>query len=276
MSSFAAAPDAPASSVSLLSQATYDSFLDEILRENGGDFADALSQIKDIFDSEGTDLTNIFIYRSEKELAEKERYTKSCLVIENCLRNQDTFVNCNFAIQGLTQCLSKPFDNNDTNYITKMTWKLIEARRLPLTLVRLLAVKEDEEDEEVMRTGEDDDDEDEDEAKIAETKTTLAFLLFLATSSASKQSRPGVRTVDAMFSLSSDELELLLKRLDEDMAEESIVELVVLVFKALLAVASNKEVIKTLPIVALLDLAIKMNKRNEALVALINSLLSML
>lgn len=277
MSSFAASTEA-APCVSLLSQATYDSFFSEIFNENGGDFDDAMGQIKDIFDREGTDLTNIFIYRNEKELVEKEKYTKSCLAIERVLQDKDAFVNANFAIQGLTQCLSKPIDEGETNYIAKMTWKLIEARRLPSTLIKLLAVKEDDEDDEKMKTGEedDDDDDDEDEANLAKTKTTLEFLLFLATGSASKQSRPGVRKLDVMFTLSSEELELLLKRLDEDMAEEPITELLVLLFKALLGVASNKETMKALPVVALLDLAIKMNKRNDALVALIDVLLSML
>ena len=67
-----------------------------------------------------------------------------CITIENASNSSDSFVNANFALQGIKQILCG--SSNDS--VTIGSWKLIQNRRLFQTVLKLIPTSTSNDDDE--------------------------------------------------------------------------------------------------------------------------------
>ena len=136
-----------------------------------------------------------------------------CVTIEKAGKGTDSFINANFAFQGLLKILK-----DSDEYTRKGIWHIFESRSLLKSLVSLLKVVPDEEDESKKAVGEiDSDEEDEDEAKILQTIAVLEFskvIIELALASPKN-----LHNIEAFLTVDCGMAEILKSRLDEDSAE---------------------------------------------------------
>jgi hypothetical protein len=122
----------------LLRQAEFDLLVKEFL-DSGRDFADSCQEAIETFIEEGADMDRIFVYKTEQDLREKNDVERRCATIANTARGAETFINCNFAIQGLKTILT-PAEGNEGSYIVSGAWGMMEATQCVYNLFTLLTV----------------------------------------------------------------------------------------------------------------------------------------
>lgn len=195
-----------------LRQADYDAYFKDLMESEGLSVEEAAEQSIESISSQ-YDVFNLFLYRNKRELDEKVKVESRCITIEKAGKGTDSFINANFAFQGLLKILK-----DSDEYTRKGIWHIFESRSLLKSLVYLLRVVPDEEDESKKAVGEiDSDEEDEDEAKILQTIAVLEFskvIIELALASPKN-----LHNIEAFLSVDCDMAEILKSRLDEDSAE---------------------------------------------------------
>ena len=160
------------------------------------------------------DVFNLFLYRNKRELDEKVKVETRCITIEKAVKGADSFINANFAFQGLTKILK-----DGDAYVREGTWHIFESRKLIRSLVGLLKVSEAEEVDKdaIGEADSDSDEEDEDEAKILQTVAVLEFansIIGLALSSPQY-----VHNVELFCTLDEETVLIVKSRFDEDIAD---------------------------------------------------------
>jgi hypothetical protein len=195
-------------------QVDFDAVVKDLIESNGLSLEDAAAEANEIFASE-YDTSGLFIYRTTDELNEKQKMETRLKTIDAASRGTETFVNASFALQGIQQLLGRNIDNG----ITRGSWKLVESRRLLPSLVRMLAINNEDEksDARAAAVEDDSDGEDEDEEKILQTLTVLENAMFVAGNAMSNPSL--FRDAASMLSLEEDLVGIVYARLDEDIAE---------------------------------------------------------
>lgn len=194
-------------------QNQFDKMVKEFSKDSSS-LEEAIIEAIDIVKETMIDLNTTFLYETQLELIEKEKYESRCKTIENASNHIDTFVNANFALQGCKQLLT----GLTTDKVTIGLWKLTEARRLFQTVIRLIpAVDKDSSDVESEGDAADDDSDDEGQNKIISTVRPLEFLCTLLQHGPSVSGR--IYNMTTMYEVSEEDLAFLCKRLDEDMTE---------------------------------------------------------
>jgi hypothetical protein len=254
-------------------QVDYDAFTKDLMDSNGLSIEEAAEEAIETFSTE-YDTVGLFLYRNKREYDEKVKVETRCKTIENASKGIDSFINANFAFQGLIKIL-KDSDNN----VKQGIWHMFESRGLLGSLIQLLAVNEREENEnEKTPLGEvdsdDSDEEDEDEAKILQTVAVLEFsLLIIQTALTSPQY---LRSIETFCFLDEMKVQIVRNRFDEDVAEKRVVEKMIDFLSILLNFEQNKIAFKEASGVDVLDLSVKMHKKNTDLVTRIQTLTSKL
>lgn len=183
-----------------MAQLNFDKLVSEYSKDAAIDDAilEAIESLKEAnIPSDG-----IFLYSNQIELGEKQKMDSRCVTIENASKLNESFVNANFAMQGIKQILcGSPEDS-----VTIGSWKLIQNRRLFQNVLKLIPAPsgDDTEDQKDMNIGlthfniilewfcknisydlliiideDDDDEDDEEEDKILTTVQPLEFLIML-------------------------------------------------------------------------------------------------
>jgi hypothetical protein len=253
----------------LARQPDYDLFVKELVDTEGMSIEDATQEAAETFVGE-YNTASIFMYKSKDEFDEKTKIETRCRTIENASCGKDSYVNASFCIKGLQQLLTGGADQR----IVEGTWHILESRELPKALVKLLAVKEEDDDKDDIGEDDDDEDYDADEDKILQTISIVDFycLLIQAASSVPQY----LRNIEALFTLDEEQVEILKGRLDEDIGEARVVAKVVALLSMLVKIPQNKQLFVAASGVDLLELAAKMNKSQTALVGQIQALVAAL
>lgn len=132
-----------------MAQSNYDKLVSEYSKDTPIEDAilEAIESLKDAnIPSHG-----IFLYCNQIELGEKQKMDSRCVTIENASKLSESFVNANFAMQGIKQILcGSPEDS-----VTIGSWKLIQSRKLFQTVLKLIPSPsgDDAEDNEDMNIG---------------------------------------------------------------------------------------------------------------------------
>lgn len=160
------------------------------------------------------DVHNLFLYRNKRELDEKLKVETRCITIEKAAKGTDSFINANFAFQGLIKILK-----DSDAYVREGMWHVFESRKLIRSLIELLKVSEAEEvnKEAIGEADSDSDEEDEDEAKILQTIAVLEFANSIIGSALS--SPQCVHNVELFCTLDEETVFIVKSRLDEDIAD---------------------------------------------------------
>ena len=132
-----------------VAQANFDKLVSEYSKETSIEDAvlEAIESLKDA----NIPSDSIFLYSNQTELGEKQKMDSRCITIENASKLNESFVNANFAMQGIKQILcGSPEDS-----VTIGSWKLIQSRKLFQTVLRLIPHPsgDDSDDQEDMNIG---------------------------------------------------------------------------------------------------------------------------
>jgi hypothetical protein len=195
-----------------LTQKDYDTMIRQIMND-GATAEDAAIEAIDIFTQEGMNTERVYMYKSSFELSEKEKLDSRFGTIEKALRGNESFINANFALQGMKQILC----GEPTNDFVVGAWLLMLSRKMTSMCIHLIPSPKNEadseEDKEENTKGNAEDDEDEDEDNVLATVSILEFLkcLFIQ----SNQIRNQVTFIDDLFIMNEETTMLLCKRFDE-------------------------------------------------------------
>jgi hypothetical protein len=252
------------SGLPLLPQKVFDDMVTEIIGSTPGiTLEEAVTEALATFEEDFRP-DSLFVYRSDEALKTKVKLDANLATVERCADDEESRVNCTFAFQGLRQTLTS------TNPADKGAWRLVESRKLAHTLVKLLKVKEGEDDDTekdgAMEDDDDDDEEDEEEDRILFHVSVLELLLFLAFSGASQ-----FLSAETAFSLSQELMEVLIARFDSSMSELRVASKLVDLLAVLLSQSCNRDFFREAG-VPVLSLCAKFHKKNAALNAKIEAL----
>ncbi len=243
--------------VKVAKQVEFDAVVGQLMEE-GALLEDAVSETLEILEEDGQDLDYLYVYRNESEQREKDKILKNCQTVEKCGRGEETTVNCTFSFQGLQQAF------NDADQLkSKHSWRLAEARGIVMSLVKLLAVKEEEEKDKDNDDSDGSDDEEEDE--ILFMVEVLRMLLMIA-EEGSIQAR--LRAPEKAFSLDEESMNIVLARLDESSDELRVAKPLAQFIKILVSQGTNKTLFVDGGGVSNLELTAKMHKKNQELIDL--------
>lgn len=195
-------------------QADYDAYFKDLMDSEGLNVDEAAEQVIESISSQ-YDVHNLFMYKNKRELDEKMKVESRCVTIEKAGKGTDSFINANFAFQGLVKILK----DSDAS-VREGIWHMFESRKLLRSLIQLMVVKEEAEDDNKKVLGEvdsDSDEEDEDEANILQTLAVLDFSMAIVQSA--KLSRQYFHDFELFFTLDETLVEILRRRLDEDIAD---------------------------------------------------------
>lgn len=196
-----------------LRQADYDAYFRDLMDSEGLSVEEAAEQTIESISTQ-YDVYNLFLYRNKRELDEKVKVETRCITIEKAAKGADSFVNANFAFQGLIKILK-----DSDAYVREGIWHVFESRKLIRSLIVLLKVSEVEEvdKEAIGEVDSDSDEEDEDEAKILQTIAVLEFAnSIIGSALASPQY---VHNVEQFCTLDEETVLIVKNRLDEDIAD---------------------------------------------------------
>ncbi len=262
-SSYTMASFAVEEEVKVAKQVEFDAVVGQLMEE-GALLEDAVSETLEILEEDGQGLDYLYVYRNESEQRDKDKILKNCQTVEKCGRGEETTVNCTFSFQGLQQAF------NDADQLkSKHSWRLAEARGIVVSLVKLLAVKEEEEKD---RKSDDSDDSDEEEDEILFMVEVLRMLLMIA-EEGSIQAR--LRAPEKAFSLDEESMNIVLARLDESSDELRVAKPLAQFIKILISQGTNKTLFVDGGGVSNLELTAKMHKKNQELINLCTAAVTM-
>lgn len=278
-------------------QAQFDKLVSDFSQDAA--LEEAIQEAIECLRESGCNLDGVFLYENPLELSEKNKMEGRCLVIEKASRQQDTFVNALFAIQGMKQILC----GNPVDKVTIGSWKLVESRKLFHSVLDLLPpVESDEMDEargDQMGEDSDGDEEDEEEERAAVIAQALQFACVLIRSGMSINHR--IRDPQNTFAIDTARFQFLCAKFDEIMSYPKYVFYLIMsphfyclvvslcsalykcdsavvafldFFNVILARPENRELFSAAGGVALLDLASKMNKSHTVVPAQVAFLLA--
>ena len=223
----------------IISQKIFDAMVVEIKDSTPGmTLLEAVQETAATFEDDYS-LEGLFVYSTPEELQQKQKLEANILTIEKAADGLDSTVNARFCFQGIKQILAAVKGRG--------AWRLVESRRLLLSLIRLLGLQEGAGGDEEARGGgaggmkeddEDDEDEDEDEDAILFQLSVVECFLLIARGGAGS-GVPGNFASPQALVLPGEAWHALLSRLDADMGEPRIVAALVECMSLLLAVPGN-------------------------------------
>lgn len=207
-------------------QAEFDYLVNEMVEE-GQRLEDAVSDVLEILVGEGQSTSSLYIYTTSQQLECKKKLQTQCGTIEKRSKNTETSVNCLFSYQGLKATLEKEMENGSGKDSDIMSWRFIEGRNMIKTLVRNLAVGEDENSDDDSDSNIDKDDADsdsdcdEDEDRAMFIVDTVDLLNFIAMNGISK----GILLApEVCFALDEELMTVIHDRLDKMMTDARVVK----------------------------------------------------
>lgn len=174
---------------------------------------EAIVEAKDCMCELTADLSTVFLYENQNEMLEKEKMVGRCITVEKCSKKQESFVNANFAMQGIKQLLS----GNPIDRVTVGCWKLIEARGLFQTILDIIPTPDAYGDVENMKCseeGDDDDDDDDTELKITMSLQFLCLLYRLGLSIPERIHNPQI-----MYEITTERMQSLCESCENEITE---------------------------------------------------------
>ena len=153
--------------------------------------------------------------------------------LETIETNCDNPVAIAFALSGMMQMLS-----NSDSHTSTMSWRLIEAKKAVLGVIRVLRQYQVKDDEEVNVDKDSDEDDDIEENNILQMLNILDFLLHVAVENVKVPDR--LYNPTELFSLDEETVSILHQRLDEYIDNVNIVEKLVDLFSVLLYQETNR------------------------------------
>lgn len=235
-------------------QSMFDQLIEELIVQNGLSIDDACQQTLEMFADE-YDMSKVYIYNNQKQYDMKLNIQRICNTITNASLGNDSFINANFCLQGLLQIL--PTESN--------CFKLLDTYKIILSLIKLLSVEnKDDENDDMIGEDEDDDDDDEDANRKFQTIRCLETLQFISIEII-KNPQLVFSSLD-FFNIGEDNIDILLKRLDEDIGEEDITKKLIEFLLIILSYENNRVIFKDKGGIDLLELATKMNKKNQFII----------
>mmetsp|Transcript_8429 Transcript_8429/g.13982 ORF Transcript_8429/g.13982 Transcript_8429/m.13982 type:complete len:275 (-) Transcript_8429:456-1280(-) len=263
-------------------QADFDHVVKEICGE-GASVEEAVVEAKETFLESSMDLSALYLYENEVEMAEKEAIEKNMRILEETAKGSDSIVNATFAIQGLKQTMMQQQPPQSPKVLTG-TINLVQSRGLIRTLFKILRQccgSDDDDDDE-----DEDEDDDEDENKILMKTAVMGCILMLlrfgtGSTASSVRFRDFSKEINLATNTAADggdtsDIDMLSHLLDEDSGEPRVL---VPLLDLLLILCSNEEnraQFSQVGLAALLDLAMKMNKKTPAIQEKATSLMAWL
>ena len=150
-------------------QIMFDQICEELIQQEGLSIEEASIQTIDMFKDE-YDLTKVYIYQNKKQYDDKLNIQRICNTIKKAADKTETFVNANFGLQTLIQILK---DNNSV-------LKLLESYKVIISLIKLLAVDNKDDDNNDMIGEDEDDEDDEEDDRQFQTIRVLDTLQFIS------------------------------------------------------------------------------------------------
>ena len=228
----------------------FDQLVDSLMNQDGLSIEEASQQSQEMIADE-YDMSKLYIYRDSQQYQIKNNVQRSCATLSKAAQGTETFVNANFGLQGLLQILKAE----------QGTFKLLESYKVMSSLILLLSVTDKEDDNnEMIGEDEDDEDDDEDDRKF-QTIRCLDTLQFICIEII-KNPQLLFSHLD-FFSIGEENIDILLKRLDEDMGDEEIAIKMIEFLLIIMSFESNKNIFKDKGGIDILELTVKMNKKNQ-------------
>ena len=247
-------------------QVEFDALIEQLMEE-GATLEEACNETLEILEEDGQARDFLYEYRTEEERNHKNKVLKNCQTLEKTTRDEESPVNCHFAYQGLKQAF-----RDDDQYKSKYSWRLAEGRGIVSTLVKLLAVRDQDWKEKDKNSDDSDDSEDEEEDEILFVQSTLEMIIMIATEG-SKQAR--LRLPEKAFSLDEESIKIVLARLEESQYEIRIVKPLVAFIKILISQTTNREYFCEGGVVEAIELTQKMHKKNADLIDICANVVTM-
>ena len=250
----------------LARQVDYDALFKSLVEEEGLTVSEACQETYNTFTGDGQYNTGaIFAYADESALQLKTSIMEKMGTIVKAAEGKDSFVNANFAFQGLQKLLtsSSPTDS----FVAP--WRMLESFSFLNSLLSLLHVesKSEEEEEDENSHGEEDSDDDTEEHISLQLQAVLNMILFYL-EGGSKYHR--FRDMPNSCLLSGDQMEFMVKQADEHIQDKRVFVLFIKVLTLLCSlVDQNKMIFQSAHGDALLDLGRKMYKKNDELLQLL-------
>ena len=234
------------------SQNMFDQLCEELIVQEGQSVEDASQQTVEMFADE-YDMSKVYVYANKQQYEIKQNIQRICTTISNAAKKTDTFVNANFGLQGLLQILPSDLQS----------FKLLDTYKVIHSLIKLLSVDKDDDDKDDEMIGEDeDDDEDDDDAdRKFQTVRCLDTLQFISIEIIKNPQL--VFSSNEFFNIGEENIDIILKRLDEDMGDEVVAAKIVEFLLIILSFEGNRLIFKDKGGIDLLELTIKMNKKNQ-------------
>jgi hypothetical protein len=187
----------------------------KIYVNDGAVLEDAVTEALESLTETGFHFDSVYVYRNDAEKELKDHIESRIATIEKAAAGTDSFVNANFAMQGILQCL----EQKRSESIVEQVAILLHSRSAVRTALNLIpAVKDDDEEDAGKDNGEDDDsDEDEDEENALVTVSVLDFIIKIA--NVEFEIEAAMRLRLQMFLLEEADLGRIVSRLEEDVCE---------------------------------------------------------
>jgi len=233
------------------SQAMFDQLVDSLINQDGLSIEEASQQSQEMIADE-YDMSKLYIYRDNKQYEIKNNVQRSCTTLSKAAQGTDTFVNANFGLQGLLQILKADLG----------TFKLLESYKVMSSLITLLSVTDKEDDNnEMIGEDEDDEDDEEDNDRKFQSIRCLDTLQFICIEIIKNPLL--VFSHQDFFSIGEENIDILVKRLDEDMGDEEIAIKMIEFLLIIMSFESNRMMFKEKGGIDILELTVKMNKKNQ-------------
>jgi hypothetical protein len=234
------------------SQNMFDQLCEELITQEGQSIEEASQQTVEMFADE-YDMSKLYVYRNKAQYELKKNIQRICTTLSNAAKGTDTFVNANFGLQGLAQVL--PTD--------QQCYKLLESYKIITSLIKLISVdkENDDKNDEMIGEDEDDDDDDEDADRKFQTMRCLDTLQFISIEVIKNPQL--VFSSNEFFNIGEENIDIILKRLDEDMGDEEIATKIIEFLLIILSFEGNRLIFKDKGGIDLLELTSKMNKKNQ-------------
>eukprot|EP01041_Mallomonas_annulata_P012175 gene12175-25551_t len=224
----------------LVKQSDFDLLVQDSIEE-GQSIHESVEDVLKSFDEEGFKTRMIFVYKSNDELKEKNEIQKKIESIKKCSSDLESFVNANFALQSIAQLLRNEGNRSSQRSVVGCL-KLCYACCMIETLIKLLVVKE--EDEEEVGSDDDSDSVDKDADNLHKITSVLSVInLMLDMRARGKDEYDNDLSSFLSIELSKESADVFSARMEEELTEPKVAVLMLETLRHLVSSADNARVL---------------------------------
>lgn len=245
-----------------VSQSVFDSFVQDLENE-GASVEDAVLEALDTLKESNLCVNRLFIYKNQSEKTIKEEIEGRLQVLEDAAESRNSVVNASFCTQSIQSAVN---DTTSTSFTG--ICKLLEARKIVTTIIKVITVHCSTNDEttKTMDIGEESDsDDDEDENRIHMIALFCNFLYLIL-----DQGR--FDDFNAFIALEETNIQDILNVYDQDSEDDRVANSMLNVFAVLIKNPSNKALFASNSLLKAVELTRKLHFNEEDILSLCNML----